>query len=353
MQKNKIKLTLLLFISLLYSLFVFAAAPSAHRFTGNVSIDGNFSASVVDNATIEVYIADSLSAIKYYVGPDLGGAGIANGQYVATVGCNDGENIKFRIYGVNVTEAVQTCSSGATTNLNLSMNKSANGVSCSYSNGCSGAYCCSGATEYTDGSGSGTCQATACVAATTPSTGGGGSSGGGGGAATPVVTVTDLEETLDFESASGFSIESAQGSEFSFKDSKENKHTITITKVYVDRVLLTITSSPITTTVKIGETKEIDINNDGVKDIAIKLVDIVYGKAKLTFRKLAEKIEAPTEEIPEVIPEETPIEEEPEVTPVEVKKQIPTQTIIIVVVIVILVLAIFFVMKKKNKPIGF
>lgn len=154
---------------------------------------------------------------------------------------------------------------------------------------------------------------------TAPSDNGGGGSGGGGGgaAAIVVVTTTNLEEKTSFET--GFTTESVKGGEFSFKDSKGSKHTITITKVYTDKILLTINSSgPITITLKIGETKEVDIDNDGVKDISVKLVDIVYGKVKLIFKKLTKKVEEPVVEIPEEI-----LEEEPKAK-AEVEEIIPT-----------------------------
>ena len=97
--------------------------------------------------------------------------------------------------------------------------------------------------------------------------------------------------------------------------------------------------------------EEVDINKDGIKDISIKLVDIVFGKAKLTFIKLAEKVE-PVEEIPEeeIVPEEIPEEEiQPEVKPpVEVRRKIAYTTIIIIAIIIILAIIIYIVMKKKR-----
>lgn len=193
---------------------------------------------------------------------------------------------------------------------------------------------------------------TASAPTTTPTSPGGSSgstAGGGGGGAVAAVTTIDLEEKLDFESTSGFTAESPQGTEFYFKDSKGDMHTITITIIYVDRILLTITSEPITITLAIGETKDVDINNDGVKDIAIKLVSILSGQVKLTFRKLAEKIEKPAEEI--IPKEEVPTEGEPkeETQPViEVKKKMPYNVILIVAIVLLLAAVILLLLRKRK-----
>ena len=52
-------------------------------------------------------------------------------------------------------------------------------------------------------------------------------------------------------------------------------------------ITLLITSNPITTQINLGETKEIDINEDNVNDIEIKLLSIIAGKARFSLIKLS------------------------------------------------------------------
>jgi len=92
--------------------------------------------------------------------------------------------------------------------INLSITPLSDGTACSYSCACSGSYCCDGATEYTDGSGSGTCQNSVCAAATTTTTTAVSRPAGGGPAATTTTLVTTtttiplapVEETSAIES---------------------------------------------------------------------------------------------------------------------------------------------------------
>ncbi|TKJ17864.1 hypothetical protein CEE44_05075 [Candidatus Woesearchaeota archaeon B3_Woes] len=71
---------------------------------------------------------------------------------------------------------------------------------------------------------------------------------------------------------------------------KEEYHKINVIKIGKDYVELTIKSDPITVLVYIGLTKRLDINNDRVDDIYIKLNDIKSRKAEITIGRIKPKI---------------------------------------------------------------
>ena len=120
-----------------------------------------------------------------------------DGTYTLDVSATPGANITFKICGVTVDQGYRnfTCPSTTLNSLNLSISSSANAASCSYSCACSGGYCCSGATEYKAGDGTGTCQSSACSAPSSGGSSGGGGGGGGGGATTTLVSSTTLPAT--------------------------------------------------------------------------------------------------------------------------------------------------------------
>jgi hypothetical protein len=69
-------------------------------------------------------------------------------------------------------------------------------------------------------------------------------------------------------------------------DFDEEKHGMVISFVGDDSVELTISSDPINLTLKINEVKEVDLNNDRINDIRIKLISIVEGKATIALQKI-------------------------------------------------------------------
>lgn len=102
---------------------------------GTVTIDGSTS---TDGAIVEAFINDSTTSVASdIVGtPD-------SGYYLIHVPCSPGDNVTFKVYGVPVNEGVQTCS-GFSNYLNLTMNRAADGATCTYAQGCSGGYCVHG-----------------------------------------------------------------------------------------------------------------------------------------------------------------------------------------------------------------
>jgi PGF-pre-PGF domain-containing protein len=108
---------------------------------GTVTIDGS---PVNDSAVVDVHIngSSTISATDIVGTPD-------SGYYLIHVPCSGGDNVTFRVYGVLVNQTAQDCT-GLSNELNLTMNKTANGVACPLNytgrsgtahSGCSGGYC--------------------------------------------------------------------------------------------------------------------------------------------------------------------------------------------------------------------
>lgn len=148
---------------------------------------------------------------------------LATGYYTADVEKGSGPNITLNICGVSVAQGEQvfTCPDTTLNILNISITALSNSASCTYSCACSGGYCCSGASEYTDGSGSGTCQASACSAAvaTTTTPGGGGGGGGGGGAVTTTTPATTTTTPVTEETETVSSINAGKTGTFTYEES--------------------------------------------------------------------------------------------------------------------------------------
>ncbi len=149
--------------------------PSAATWWGNVTING---ANASDGTGVLAYNGSTLLAET-----TLGA--FKTGAYLIGVNCSSGQGVHLKVYDLSASNV--TCSLGVKTELNLSVNTTANGVACNYAGSCTTGFCvdsyccnsaCGGASEDCNVAGSlGTCTSTA-----TSSTGGGGGGGGGGGA---------------------------------------------------------------------------------------------------------------------------------------------------------------------------
>jgi len=114
------------------------------------------------------------------------------------------------------------------------------------------------------------------------STGGSSGGSGGSGAASAIGVVAKLDDKGEFYSTSV-----RESNSVSYYFGGEN-HTIKVADVLNDSVILTIWSTPYNITLAIGETKNADLNGDGVNDLAIKFTGISEGiNANLEFTKLA------------------------------------------------------------------
>lgn len=184
MAMKKIEMVFFLFIFLLIPVVMSQGAPPAASWWGTVSINGNTS---TNGAVVEAFINNVIKS-NTTVGA------YTSGYYLINVGCTEGQNVTIKVYGVEANQSGRACSQGASTELNLTMNKTANGVTCTYAGGCTSGFCvdgyccneaCSGASEDCNVAGhEGTCTSTA----TTTTVSGGGGGGGGGGGVTNTTT---------------------------------------------------------------------------------------------------------------------------------------------------------------------
>ncbi|MEM4248161.1 MAG: hypothetical protein QXH80_02755, partial [Candidatus Nanoarchaeia archaeon] len=87
-------------------------------------------------------------------------------------------------------------------------------------------------------------------------------------------------------------------------------HTITATKVSEESVTLKIESEPILISLVPGQTKSIDTNGDGIKDLKVTYNGIKDGKADITYEEIPIEILG-EEPVGEAAKEETPIVGEP------------------------------------------
>ena len=89
------------------------------------------------------------------------------------------------------------------------------------------------------------------------------------------------------------------------------EHTITFDEVSAEEVTLTISSDPITITLKMDESKNIDINEDGIDDFSVTYKGYIMGNAQVEFKslegaKIVAEEESPTTTIPTTVtPEPT------------------------------------------------
>ncbi len=154
-------------------------------------------------------------------------------------------------------------------------------------------------------------------------------------------------------------------------------HEIVLDKLTSDSVTLVINSDPIEVTLKMGDSKKVDVDGDGILDLLVELrsIDVPHQKADIYFEDITVKQEsAPVEEVEaeetESEAEETEEveeieEEEPETltTPTaaaveEVPPALPEEKpsklwiwVSIAVIIVVVGIGYFFVRKKKSDNI--
>jgi hypothetical protein len=108
----------------------------------------------------------------------------------------------------------------------------------------------------------------------------GGSGGSGSGSAATVSFDVDLSKT------SGGTIKAQQGRIKSFSFDGNTKHTITFDKVTATTVTVTIASNPITVNLGVGETKEVDVNADGISDMSVTLKSILNDVADIEIKEI-------------------------------------------------------------------
>lgn len=151
---------------------------------------------------------------------------------------------------------------------------------------------------------------------------------------------------IDLSTAEETTITEKQGTISTFTLDGTTIHTLKIKAIdeIAGTVTIIIESDPITITLKIGETEEVDVDADGTNDISVTLNKIVDGVADITTKRLAPlpKEEVPTEEVP---PTEKPAEEIPTAPEAASKTW---QWMLIIVVVIVIGVGYYFMKKKKG-----
>ncbi len=182
---------------------------------------------------------------------------------------------------------------------------------------------------------------------TAPTTSGVGSSGSGGKSSNLIAKTKKLDNIIRIK----------QDDKIFFKI-KEKQHTMNIDNIdsILKTVTLTISSSPITVTLEIGETRLIDVDDNGLYDLDITLSGIEYGEANLILKEIDEIIgrEQSIREIPKEIKKEEKIIPERIEPVIKTKLKIgdlkKTLLIILIAVILIVIISVLiFYSKIKSK----
>jgi hypothetical protein len=177
-------------------------------------------------------------------------------------------------------------------------------------------------------------------------------SSSGGGSSTS--TSTSTSGGLYIDTSQGISLELQVGDRAVFV-TKGTEHTITTTQVALDHVTFEIQSTPIIVVVPVGESKEVDINNDGTNElkITVKSVNIRYGTADVYIEDVETPVEVPIPTGDAIQQVEQPPEEQPKIQeeqPTTEGKSSAIQTVIgIVIVLAAILLAFYLFSRRKTK----
>ena len=133
-MESKLVLLYSLFLFTVFSFLALAQTPGdIGDWYGTVTVNGSSS---TDGATVEAFISGALVATDVVGTPD-------SGYYLIHVPGSTGDTVTFKVYGVEVFEGTQNWSSSLNHELNLTMNKTANGANCTYNDGCTSNNCAS------------------------------------------------------------------------------------------------------------------------------------------------------------------------------------------------------------------
>lgn len=106
---------------------------------------------------------------------------------------------------------------------------------------------------------------------------GGGTGGGGGGGGGASGKVWDI----DFSEVRIGTLSGKEGTQKTFTLDGSIGHTIEFSKIRATSILLIVKSDPINVDLVIGQSRKIDIDNDGIGDIKIALKSILNGEAQI------------------------------------------------------------------------
>ncbi|MBS3094865.1 S8 family serine peptidase [Candidatus Pacearchaeota archaeon] len=110
--------------------------------------------------------------------------------------------------------------------------------------------------------------------------------GGGGGSTTNIAMTTILTES---QIQSGKSVSMKENDRIKFTE-KEQEHILTLIQIINNKTTITIQSEPLTFTLQIGESRKVNLDNDDLFDLEVKLNSIINSKANITIKQISEKI---------------------------------------------------------------
>ncbi len=168
------------------------------------------------------------------------------------------------------------------------------------------------------------------------------SAGGGGGSGS--TTTWDNTYVAGTESLKGGYTKSLKARERVKLDLAGKTHYVGVTAISATSATLSVESTPKALALNVGETKKVDVDDNGVYDISLELVSIDAGKAKIKIASVEEAIEKAEEGGIEGGTGLPPVEEA-----AEEEAGISTSTIVLIVVLVVVLLAlVLWLMKKKR-----
>ena len=181
---------------------------------------------------------------------------------------------------------------------------------------------------------------TATFTALYSAAGGGGAGGAGGGGTTreaPVEVPEGVTRNLGTLTSAETFTTLVRNSKVTFTVA-ESSHTATVLEVTVDSATIEISSTPSQFTLNIGESQEVDVDDNGVNDLVVTLSSVTNSKADLVFKTIEEA--APTEEVPTG-------EEVPGVVTGEEARPSLTWLWVVIVIVVVILLIWYFSRRKR------
>ena len=141
-------------------------------------------------------------------------------------------------------------------------------------------------------------------------------------------------------STDGLKTRISEGGVFLFQIDGED-HEVLVEEIKGDTIIVVVQSEPITATIKIGESKSFDVNNDGTNDIEINLETITSSnRADIDFNRVSTP--APKPPTTEPTPSPRPS------TPIITREEVGSLLKILIVVFVVLLIVYFFIRVKKR-----
>lgn len=172
--------------------------------------------------------------------------------------------------------------------------------------------------------------------------GSGSSSGGGGGGG----AITKTYVPTDTQVSAGYTQELKSNERIKLTIASKI-HYVAVTALTTTSATISVSSTPQTATLSIGEEKKFDITGDGYYDISAKLNGIKANKADITIKSIYEKIPAPE---PVSAGAGVAVSEETTTETAELPEEAPSLAwlwIIVVIVVLVFVAVIIYKYKKK------